>query len=95
MSKLRHQFRFALANLAEIAATGEQGWDERVAEVERLRDACSPVVLLPRDTPLASRHGLDTAAQALACACAAPLVGSRPGHFDVTRMFSGRACGTA
>jgi len=95
MSKLRHQSNFAAANLAEIAAAGEQDWDERVAEVERLRDDGNRSVLLPRDAPLASRQGLDTAVQALAFACAALSAGSRLGHFDVTSLFRDRACGTA
>ncbi|MEO7852983.1 MAG: hypothetical protein ABIR94_12125 [Rubrivivax sp.] len=42
MSKLRHQSRLVLANLDEISTAGEEGWNERVAEVERLCGAFSP-----------------------------------------------------
>ncbi len=39
MGKLRHQSQLALAKLDEISATGEEGWDKMVAEMEKLRDA--------------------------------------------------------
>jgi hypothetical protein len=39
LSKLRHQSQLALAKLDEISAAGEEGWDNVVAEMEKLRDA--------------------------------------------------------
>ena len=39
LSRLRRQSKLALAKLDEISAAGEEGWDNVVAEMEKLRDA--------------------------------------------------------
>ncbi len=44
LRKLHHQSGLALANLDEVTAAGEEGWDKRVVEVARLLNAFRPFV---------------------------------------------------
>lgn len=39
MTKLRHQSKLAVAQLEEIKASTEDGWESMMAEMEKVRDA--------------------------------------------------------